>query len=185
LRVIFKRATLIAHDAVLQNVSSPFENEKIFRRVLTNTLTRGAGAGRPATPLQKPGWPMSFIKESETRSAFNPKKNPLHAMVVSRSASHLASTLNPQKSHEALAEAVANVVREYGKQALPSFLACIEDWLTARGHIAVTDLVAFYASHGAFPELLAVPHSRAGKRRTSVRAEPGMKNSESCPVHSA
>ena len=128
---------------------------------------------------------MSFIKETETRSAFNPKKNPLHAMVVSRSASHLASTLNPQKSHEALAEAVANVVREYGKQALPSFLACIEDWLTARGHVAVTDLVAFYASHGAFPELLAVPHSRAGKRRTSARAEPGMKNTESCPVHSA
>ena len=72
---------------------------------------------------------MSFIKETETRVAFNPKKNPLHAMVVSRSASHLASTLNPQKSHEALAEAVANVVREYGKQALPSFLARIEAWL--------------------------------------------------------
>jgi len=128
---------------------------------------------------------MSFIKETETRVAFNPKKNPLHAMVVSRSASHLASTLNTQKSHEALAEAVANVVRAYGKQALPSFLVCIEDWLTTRGHVAVTDLVAFYASHGTFPELLAVPHSHAGKRRTSARAEPGMKNSESSPVHSS
>ena len=143
-----------------------------------------ASPGRPATSWQKPGWQMSFIKETETRSAFNPKKNPLHAMVVSRSASHLASTLNPQKSHEALAEAVANVVREYGKQALPSFLACIEDWLTARGHIAVTDLVAFYASHGTFPELLAVPHRRIGKRRTSAPAEPAMKNSKSCPAHS-
>jgi hypothetical protein len=118
---------------------------------------------------------MSNTKKTNDRLAFNPQVFPMHAMIVSRSASYLASTLGEQKSHEALTEILDDFKKDYGVQTVPLFLGYIVNWLVSRNYPTAATLASFYASHGTYPELSVAITGRVVQRRTPFEARPTVK----------
>jgi hypothetical protein len=86
-------------------------------------------------------------------AAFDIKLWPVHAMIVSRSASHIASTLSAQQRINALAEALAEVVKDLGDDAIDGFLIALKCWFVQREYGAPVELVEYFQEHGRLPEI--------------------------------
>lgn len=92
-------------------------------------------------------------------------------MVLSRSASHIASTLSASQRNNALAEAVAQVTKDYGDKAVDTFLDALKGWFNQRDYRAAAELVDFYQTHGCLPEIAEpTPPRRRTSRSASVKA---------------
>ncbi|MGV7241333.1 hypothetical protein [Caballeronia sp. M23-90] len=120
---------------------------------------------------------MSASKSNKLRKPARKKtKNPafdsklwlVHAMIVSRSASHIASTLSAQPRINALAEALAEVAQDFGDDAIDGFLIALKSWFVQREYGAAIELIGYFQEHGRLPEI-AQP-SQTGGRRISRRS---------------
>jgi hypothetical protein len=93
-------------------------------------------------------------------------------MIVSRSASHIASTLSASQRNIALAEAVAEVTKDYGDQALDAFLDALKCWFNPRDYRAAAELVDYFQAHGCLPEIAQpAPTRRRASRGPSTKAD--------------
>jgi hypothetical protein len=106
-----------------------------------------------------------------TNATFDSTLWPAQAMIVSRSASHIASTLSASQRNNALAEAVAEITKDYGDKAVDAFLDALKGWFNQRDYRAAAELVDYFQTHGCLPEIAqpAQPRRRAS-RRTSTDA---------------
>jgi hypothetical protein len=95
--------------------------------------------------------------------AFNPQLHAMHAMLVSRSASHLASALRQEGRDEALAEGVAEMIAHCGHAGVGLYLAAVWHWLDERGYNDAAGSVQHYIENGTVP--VARPAPRASRRR--------------------
>ena len=93
-------------------------------------------------------------------------------MVLSRSASHIASTLSASQRNNALAEAVAQVTKDYGDKAVHAFLDELKGWFNQRDYRAAAELVDYYQTHGCLPEIAQpAPPRRRASRSASTEAD--------------
>jgi len=107
-----------------------------------------------------------------TNAAFDSKLWPAQAMIVSRSASHIASTLSASQRNIALAEAVAEVTKDYGDQAVDAFLDALKGWFNQRDYRAAAELVDYFQAHGCLPEIAQpAPPRRRASRGPSTKAD--------------
>ncbi|WP_244816521.1 hypothetical protein [Caballeronia sp. Lep1P3] len=86
-------------------------------------------------------------------SAFNAKLHPLHAMLVSRSASHIASAFTASGRDQALAEGIGDVIAHCGHAGLGLYLAAVWHWLDERNYDEAADAVQHYIESGTIPAL--------------------------------
>ncbi|SAK64960.1 hypothetical protein AWB80_03059 [Caballeronia pedi] len=96
-------------------------------------------------------------------STFNPQLHTMHAMLVSRAASHVASAMRPEGRNEALAEGIAEVIAHCGHASLGLFLAAVWHWLDERGYHEAADAVQHYIESGTMPTVKATP--KTARRR--------------------
>jgi len=87
----------------------------------------------------------------------------MHAMLVSRSASHLASAFTASGRDEALAEGINDVIAHCGHAGLGLFLAAVWHWLDERDYSDAAGAVQHYIESGTMPVLRATP--KAVRRR--------------------
>src|SRR5471030_1494944 len=107
-----------------------------------------------------------------TNATFDSKLWPAQAMIVSRSASHIASTLSAPQRNNALAEAVAEVTKDYGDQAVDTFLDALKGWFNQRDYLAAAELVDYFQAHGCLPEIAQpAPQRRRASRGPSTKAD--------------
>ncbi|VXC68456.1 conserved hypothetical protein [Burkholderia sp. 8Y] len=83
----------------------------------------------------------------------------MHAMLVSRSASHIASAFTATGRDQALAEGIADVIAHCGHAGLGLFLAAVWHWLDERDYYDAADTVQGYIENGKMPKLKTTPHS--------------------------
>jgi hypothetical protein len=118
---------------------------------------------------------MRASQQSRTRNikaTFDTKTCSVHAMIVSRSASHIASTLSASQRNNALAEAVAEVTKDYGDQAVDTFLDALKGWFNQRDYRAAAELVDYFQAHGCLPEIAQpAPPRRRASRGPSTKAD--------------
>jgi hypothetical protein len=99
---------------------------------------------------------------------FDIKLSPVQSMTVSRNASHIASTMSASQRNNALAEAVAEVTKDYGVKAIDSFLHALKGWFNQRDYQAAAELVDYFQTHGCLPEIAQpAPPRRRVSRGTS------------------
>jgi hypothetical protein len=91
----------------------------------------------------------------------------MHAMLVSRSASHVASSLRKEGRDEALAEGVAEVIAHCGHAGLGLYLAAVWHWLDERDYHEAAEAVQHYIETGTIPAAKLTP--RLARGRLSVR----------------
>ena len=94
---------------------------------------------------------------------FNPQLHTMHAMLVSRAASHVASAMRPEGRDEALAEGIAEVIAHCGHAGLGLFLAAVWHWLDERDYDEAADAVQHYIETGTTPTLKPAP--KVSRRR--------------------
>jgi hypothetical protein len=94
---------------------------------------------------------------------FNPQLHTMHAMLVSRSASHAASAMRPEGRDEALAEGIAEVIAHCGHAGLGLYLAAVWHWLDERDYHEAADAVQHYIENGTIPTLK--PATKITRRR--------------------
>ena len=92
-------------------------------------------------------------------------------MIVSRSASHIASTLSASQRNIALAEAVAEVTKDYGDKAVDAFLDALKGWFNQRDYRAAIELVDYFQTHGCLPEIAQPPPPRRRASRSTSTKE--------------
>jgi hypothetical protein len=102
-------------------------------------------------------------------NAFDSKLWPVHAMVVSRSASHIASTLSAQQRINALAEALAEVAKDLGDDAVDGFLIAMKSWFAQRDYGAAIELVGYFQEHGRLPEIAQPSKTARGVTRVGSK----------------
>jgi hypothetical protein len=100
---------------------------------------------------------MGSRHRSHAARAFNPQLHSMHAMLVSRSASHVASALRKEGRDEALAEGVAEVIAHCGHAGLGLYLAAVWHWLDERGYVIAAETVQHYIETGTVPVVKTVP----------------------------
>lgn len=106
---------------------------------------------------------MGSKQSSHASRTFNPQLHPMHAALVSRSASHIASSLQDQGRDEALAEGVGDFIAHCGHMGLGLFLASIWHWLDERDYHDAAERVQHYIETGTMPKVKATP--RVPRRR--------------------
>jgi hypothetical protein len=84
---------------------------------------------------------------------FNPQLHTMHAMLVSRSASHVASAMRPEGRDEALAEGIADVIAHCGHAGLGLYLAAVWHWLDERDYHEAAEAVQLHIERGTMPTL--------------------------------
>lgn len=104
-----------------------------------------------------------------SHSAFDANLWPMHAMIVSRSASHIASTLSAPQRMAALSESVEEVTQEYGPDAVAPFLLAIGTWLAQREYHEAVQLVNHMQLHGSLPEIADAKPSRSRSRASACK----------------
>ncbi|MDR5762892.1 hypothetical protein [Caballeronia sp. LZ035] len=87
----------------------------------------------------------------------------MHAMLVSRAASHVASALRTEGRAEALAEGIAAVIAHCGHAGLGLFLAAVWHWLDERGYHEAAHTVQYYIENGTVPTVK--PALKVSRRR--------------------
>ncbi|WP_321800639.1 hypothetical protein [Caballeronia sp. J97] len=87
----------------------------------------------------------------------------MHAMLVSRAASHVASSMRPEGRDEALAEGIADVIAHCGHAGLGLFLAAVWHWLDERDYHEAADAVQHYIETGTMPTVK--PTTKLARRR--------------------
>lgn len=100
---------------------------------------------------------MGSSEGKQVVRTFNPHLQPMHAMLVSRTASHVASALRPEGRDEALAEGVADIIVHCGHAGLGLFLAAIWHWLDERDYEEAADAIQHYIASGTMPAPKATP----------------------------
>jgi hypothetical protein len=110
---------------------------------------------------------MASRHRSHAARAFNPQLHPMHAMLVSRSASHVASSLRQEGRDEALAEGVAEVIAHCGHAGLGLYLAAVWHWLDEREYFTAADGVQHYIETGTIPTMKPTPRV-TGRRDARV-----------------
>src|SRR5471030_2911152 len=110
------------------------------------------------------------IRVTSISTRFDIKLSPVQAMTVSRNASHIASTLSASQRNNALAEAVAEVTKDYGDQAVDTFLDALKGWFNQRDYRAAVELVDYFQAHGCLPEIAqpAPPRRRVSRGTSKV-----------------
>ena len=106
---------------------------------------------------------MGSSQGKQVVRTFNPHLHPMHAMLVSRTASHVASALRPEGRDEALAEGVADVIAHCGHAGLGLFFAAIWHWLDERDYEEAASAVQHYIENGMMPPPEGTP--RVVRRR--------------------
>jgi hypothetical protein len=106
---------------------------------------------------------MASRHRSHATRAFNPQLHPMHAALVSRSASHMASSLRQEGRDEALAEGIADFIAHCGHDGLGLYLAAVWHWLDEREYHEAADAVQHCIETGIVPNLRPAP--RMSKRR--------------------
>ena len=102
-------------------------------------------------------------------AAFDSKLLPAHAMIVSRSASHIASTLSAPQRINALAEALAEVAKDHGDNAIEGFLIELKSWFIKRDYGAAVELVSYLQEQGCLPDIpQTTPSRRDASKDNSV-----------------
>ena len=114
--------------------------------------------------VSKSSTPRKPRRNKANSNAFHSKLWPVQAMIVSRSASHIASTLSAQQRINALAEALAEVAKDFGDDAIDGFLIALKNWFAQRDYGAAIELVGYFQEHGRLPEI--APTSETGRRVT-------------------
>jgi len=104
-------------------------------------------------------------------TTFGIKFGPVQAMTVSRSASHIASTLSASRRNNALAEAVAEVTKDYGDKAVNAFLDALKGWFNQRDYRVVTELVDYFQTHGCLPKIEQPASPRRRISRDTSKAD--------------
>ncbi|MDR5839167.1 hypothetical protein [Caballeronia sp. LZ034LL] len=94
---------------------------------------------------------------------FNPQLHTMHAMLVSRAASHVASALRDEGRAEALAEGIAEVIAHCGHAGLGLFLAAVWHWLDERDYREAAHTVQHYIENGTVPTIK--PAEKVSRRR--------------------
>ncbi|KIG08847.1 hypothetical protein [Caballeronia concitans] len=94
---------------------------------------------------------------SHASRTFNPHLHPMHAMLVSRTASHVASAFTTHGRDEALAEGIADVIAHCGHEGLGLFLAAVWHWLDERRYFDAADAVQHHIESGTMPTLKTTP----------------------------
>ena len=91
-------------------------------------------------------------------------------MTVSRNASHIASTLSASQRHNALVEAIAEVTKDYGDNAVDAFLEALKGWFNQRDYLVCAELVDYFQTHGCLPEIEqpASPRRRISRGTSKV-----------------
>ncbi|MDR5783966.1 hypothetical protein QCE63_31595 [Caballeronia sp. LZ065] len=104
---------------------------------------------------------------------FNPQLHAMHAMLVSRAASHVASALRTEGRAEALAEGIAEVIAHCGHAGLGLFLAAVWHWLDERDYHEAAHSAALHRDrHGADCQISAeglAPARRAHLKQAALR----------------
>jgi hypothetical protein len=113
---------------------------------------------------------MASRLRSHAARAFNPQLHTMHAMLVSRSASHMASALRKEGRDEALAEGVADMIAHCGHAGLGLFLAAVWHWLDERDYHEAAEAVQHYIETGSVPTVKPTP--RAARRRDARNVTP-------------
>jgi hypothetical protein len=106
---------------------------------------------------------MGSSLRSHASRTFNPQLHSMHAMLVSRTASHVASAFTSYGRDQSLAEGIADVVAHCGHAGLGLFLAAIWHWLDERRYFDAADAVQHYIESGTMPTLK--PEPRIARRR--------------------
>ncbi|SAK65528.1 hypothetical protein AWB75_03031 [Caballeronia catudaia] len=106
---------------------------------------------------------MGSSQREHAVRTFNPQLHTMHAMLVSRSASHVASAMRPEGRDEALAEGIAGVIAHCGHAGLGLFLAAVWHWLDERGYHEAADAVQHHIESGTMPTLK--PTTKLARRR--------------------
>lgn len=106
---------------------------------------------------------MSGSQRQLAVRTFNPQLHTMHAMLVSRAASHVASSLRPEGRDEALAEGITEVIAHCGHAGLGLFLAAVWHWLDEREYHEAADTVQHYIESGTIPTRRPTP--RVSRRR--------------------
>lgn len=107
---------------------------------------------------------MAGIQRRSASHIFNPQLHTMHAMLVSRAASHTASALRPEGRDEALAEGIAEVIAHCGHAGLGLFLAAVWRWLDERDYYEAADTVQHYIESGTMPSLKPATPSASRRR---------------------
>ena len=94
---------------------------------------------------------MSGSQRRNATNTFNPQLHTMHAMLVSRAASHIASAMRPEGRDEALAEGITEVIAHCGNAGLGLFLAAVWHWLDERDYHEAADAVQHYIESGTMP----------------------------------
>jgi hypothetical protein len=105
----------------------------------------------------KDGGVMSGSQKINAINTFNPQLHTMHAMLVSRTASHLASAMRPEGRDEALVGGITEVIAHCGHAGLGLFLAAIWHWLDERDYHEAADAVQHYIESGTMPTVKATP----------------------------
>lgn len=92
-------------------------------------------------------------------------------MIVSRSASHIASTLSESQRNNALAEAIAEVRKDYGDKAVDPFLDALKEWFNQRDYRVAAELTGYFQRHGYLPEIEQSASPRRRIARGTSKAE--------------
>ncbi|SAL01614.1 hypothetical protein AWB78_06179 [Caballeronia calidae] len=100
---------------------------------------------------------MGGTQRRNTLSTFNPQLHTMHAMLVSRAASHVASAFRPEGRDDALAEGIAEVIAHCGHASLGLFLAAVWHWLDERDYDEAADAVQHYIESGTMPTIKPAP----------------------------
>ena len=111
---------------------------------------------------------MSSSQRKQSLSTFNPQLHTMHAMLVSRAASHVASSLRPEGRDEALAEGIAELIAHCGNAALGLFLAAVWHWLDERDYEEAADAVQHYIESGTMPTLKPAPPKLVRRRDARI-----------------
>ncbi|WP_165091885.1 MULTISPECIES: hypothetical protein [unclassified Caballeronia] len=106
-------------------------------------------------------------------TTFGIKCWPVQAMTVSRSASHIASTLSASQRNNALAEALAEVTKDYGDKAIDAFLDALKGWFNQRDYRVAAELVDYFQTHGCLPEIEQPASPRRRISRGTSKANGG------------
>jgi hypothetical protein len=96
---------------------------------------------------------MGSSERKHAVRTFNPQLHTMHAMLVSRSASHVASAMRPEGRDEALAEGIADVIAHCGHAGLGLYLAAVWHWLDERDYHEAADAVQHYIESGTMPTI--------------------------------
>ena len=100
---------------------------------------------------------MGSSQRKNAASTFNPQLHTMHAMLVSRAASHVASAMQPEGRNDALAEGIAEVIAHCGHAGLGLFLAAVWHWLDERDYDEAADAVQHCIESGTMQTVRATP----------------------------